>query len=330
MKHLHLIIPDLLLPRDAMPRICAGLELPYLSKILARSTRTYEPPRILEEVLCEAFGVQACAPIRAAADGLTIGDAYWMCADPVHIALQQSQAILQPDVLCNAEEANVVCDSLNRHFAQDGITFFAPTPRRWYIRSEVFSNVMTTPLRVASWRDVKSCQPRGGDALRWRSLSNEIQMLLHGHVINPSREARGLQAINSLWLWGGGAAQPIQTNLDVLGGEEALCAPFAKAADLPYCVSLEQMLQVPMEVGVWVETVLATAWQRGDLYAWREGIERVERELARPLWEAVRQGRLQKIILEVSSETETCCFEFDRAASWKLWRGAGSLFDHVV
>ncbi len=320
MKHLHLLIPDLLLPRDAMQRISAGLQLPYLSKILARSAQTSAIHCVPEDFLCAAFGAQAFAPIRAAADGLEVGNAYWMCADPVHLELQQSQVILQPEVKCGAEESVALCDVLNRHFGQDGITFFAPYPHRWYVRVDEPSDVTTTPLRVASWRDVKPHQPQGVDALRWRSLSNEIQMLLHGHTINQGREARGMQAINSVWLWGGGCANDITTRISTLAGDESLASSFAKVATIPFCTTLDEMLHVDGDTGVWVESALATAWQRGDLYAWRDVMQWVERELARPLWNAIEQGRLQTLTLDVLAETETRRFVFDRTASWKLWR----------
>lgn len=330
MKHLHLLIPDLLLSPDAMQRISTGLQLPYLSKILARSTQMNLPYQVPEDFLCDTFGVKAFAPVRAAADGLEVGKAYWMCADPVHLELQQSQAILQSEVKCGAEESAALCDVLNRHFGQDGITFFAPHPQRWYIRMDSPSDVTTTPLRIASWRDVKPCQPQGVDALRWRSLSNEVQMLLHGHAINQGREARGMQAINSVWLWGGGVANDIKTKVSTLAGDESLASPFSKVAAIPYCASLEEMLSVEGESGVWIESALATAWQRGDLYAWRDGMEWVERELARALWIAIEQGRLQALTLDVLTDDRTCRFVFDRAASWKLWRRSGSLFSYVV
>lgn len=330
MKHIHLVIPDLLLSHDAMQRISAGLKLPYLSKILSRSSQTILPHQVPEDLLCEAFGAHAFAPIRAAADGIDLGNAYWMCADPVHIELQQSQAILQPEVKCGAEESTALCDVLNQYFAQDGITFVAPHPQRWYVRMESPSEVMTTPLRVASWRDVKPFQTQGADASRWRSLSNEIQMLLHEHVINQGREARGMQAINSLWLWGGGCANDLKTSVSALVGDESLGSPFAKVAAIPFCTSLEEMLSIEGDSGVWIESALATAWQRGDLYAWRDAMEWVERELARPLWEAIEQGRLQTLTLDALTEDSTYRFMFDRAAGWKLWRRSGSLSAYVV
>ncbi|MDH2915404.1 MAG: hypothetical protein PXX77_00860, partial [Gallionella sp.] len=75
---------------------------------------------------------------------------------------------------------------------------------------------------------------------------------------------------------------------------------------------------------------LATAWQRGDLYAWHEVLQHLEREVMQPLWQAIRQGRLQTLTLDALSESETRRFVFDRSASWKLWRRATSLADHVV
>lgn len=313
-----------------MQRISAGLQLPYLSKILARSDRTSATHRVPEDFLCESFGVRAFAPARAAADGLDVGDAYWMCADPVHLELQQSQAILQPEVKCGEEESSALCDALNRHFGQDGIAFFAPHPQRWYVRIAEPSDVKTTPLRIASWRDVKPYQPQGADALRWRSLSNEVQMLLHGHPINQGREARGMQAINSVWFWGGGVASGITTKISIFAGDEALVSPFSKVAAIPFCTSLEEMLCIEGDTGIWVESALATAWQRGDLYAWRDAMEWVERELARPLWMAIEQGKLQTLTLDVLTQTEIHRFVFDHSASWKLWRRTASLSAYVV
>ncbi|MDH2915497.1 MAG: hypothetical protein PXX77_01330, partial [Gallionella sp.] len=209
--------------------------------------------------MCENFGVNSVAPVRAVADGLIVGAEHWMCADPVHLQLQQSQVILQPEVKCGAEESAALCAELNRHFEQDGLMFIASDPQRWYVRSAANSDVATTPLRVAAWRDVKAYQPEGKDALRWRSLANEIQMLLHEHPVNTAREARGLPTINSLWLWGGGCASSIDSNLEVLGSDESLIPSFAQAGGIAYATSVEEMLKGNKRYGLWVQTALATA-----------------------------------------------------------------------
>jgi hypothetical protein len=51
-------------------------------------------------------------------------------------------------------------------------------------------------------RRVDSDLPKGDSTLtRWL---NEVQMFLHCHPINQSRQGEGKPAVNSMWLWGGG------------------------------------------------------------------------------------------------------------------------------
>ena len=52
--------------------------------------------------------------------------------------------------------------------------------------------------------------PTDGDTAVHRNLLSEIEMALHEHEVNLTREANGQLPINSLWLWGGGTT-PEQT-----------------------------------------------------------------------------------------------------------------------
>ena len=301
-----------------------------LEKLLARSVQGVLPAMTLEDFFCVHFEARAVAPVRAAADGLDVWAGFWLCADPVNLQLQQSQVVLQPDVQCNAEEAAALCATLNKHFIEDGLTFFAPHPQRWYVRSAEASSVTMTPLRVAAWRDVKTFQPQGEDALRWQRVTNEIQMLLHEHGINQTREAKGLPAINSVWLWGAGHTCEPRSSFDVVGGDDALSAAFACVAGVPVVASLADMLDVQGQHGLWVSTVLGEAWQRGDLYAWRKAIEVVERETTQPVWQAMRAGRLQAVTLDVLVESGIRRFTMNRSGLWKMWRLPQSLATYVV
>ncbi len=233
MKHLHLLIPDLFPPQDIAAEVCAGLQLPALEKLLARGNASTSPAQPLEDWLCTAFGAQAVAPVRAAADGLATDEGYWLCADPVNLQLQRAQMLLLPDVLPSREEAEALCASLNEHFAGMGVGFFAPHPQRWYVRLDADQVMTTTPLRQAAWRDAKFHQPQGAEALRWQAIVNEAQMLLHGHTVNQARAARGELAINSLWLWGGGRAARLNRAFDAVGGDCTLGAAFAQMAGVP-------------------------------------------------------------------------------------------------
>ena len=97
MKHVHVVIPDLFLPQSLAKEVCAGLSLPALEKILARSRAQSFPLSCLEKWLCETFSVvdSAIAPITLLADGLMPESGYWLRADPVHLRLDRSQMILQ-------------------------------------------------------------------------------------------------------------------------------------------------------------------------------------------------------------------------------------------
>jgi hypothetical protein len=329
MNHLHLLIPDLFPPQEIAAEVCAGLQLPALEKLLARGSESASPAETLEDWLCDAFGAEAVAPVRAAADGLEAGGNYWLCADPVNLQLQRAQMLLLPDVLPGQEEAAVLCASLNEHFAGLGPRFFAPHPRRWYVQPEAEPHMTTTPLGQVAWRDAKFHQPEGTDALRWQAIVNEAQMLLHDHAVNRARAARGELAINSLWLWGGGRAKPLRGAFDAVGGDSELGAAFAHVSGTARIETLQGMLDGNFDTGLWVYEALGAAHRRGDYHAWREAVQQVERQCAL-LFRALRTGRVQRVTLEALQEEGARRFELTRASAWKLWRAAKPLARYAV
>jgi hypothetical protein len=330
MNHLHLLIPDLFPPQDIATEVCAGLHLPALEKLLARGNPSTSPAETLEDRLCAAFGVQAVAPVRAAADGVEVGDAYWLCADPVSLQLNSSQVLLLPDVMPGLDEAAALCASLNEHFSGMGLHFSAPHPQRGYVQMEAEPQMTTTPLRQVAWRDAKIQFPQGADALRWQRIATEAQMLLHAHPVNQARATRGELSINSLWFWGGGRAIPPVSAFDAAGGDYDLPGAFARAAGMQPVESLPTMLDGQYASGLWICSAPGEALQRGDLYAWREAVQQIERQYAQPLLKALQAGRLQRLTLEVLRETTAHRFELTRGAAWKLWRGARPLARYAV
>ena len=330
MKQLQLIIPDLFPPQDISSEVCAGLHLPALEKLLARGNASTSPADTLESRLCAAFGVHAIAPVRAAADGLEAGGHYWLCADPVSLRLTTAQVLLLPDVMPSSDEAAALCASLNEHFVGMGLHFSAPHPQRWYVQEDTEPQMTTTPLRQVAWGDAKLHTPQGADALRWQRIATEAQMLLHAHPLNQVRAARGELSINSLWFWGGGRATPLAPAIDAIGGDCTLVGAFAGAAGMQRVESLQAMLDGQYEKGLWVCTAPAEALQRGDLYSWREAVQRVEQQLAQSLLRALQAGRLQRLTLEVLREDVTHRFELTRGAAWKLWHGARPLARYAV
>ena len=329
MNHLHLLIPDLFPPQDIAAEVSAVLPLPALEKMLARGHAGTGPAASMEDRLCSTFGVQAVAPVRAAADGLDVREGYWLCADPVNLQLHRAQMMLIPEVAATREETVALCDSLNAHFAGQGMQFFAPHPQRWYLRLEAAPQLMTTPLRQAVWQDARFHQPQGADTLHWQRILTEIQMSLYAHPLNQAREARGELLVSSLWLWGGGRAMPLHTAFDAVGGDSDVGLAFARAAGIVQASSLEYMLQAKGASGLWVNEAMSSAQRRGDYHAWREAVLQLDRD-CKLLSQALRAGRLQRLTLEVLSVSGTQRFESTRSSAWKFWRPVRALARYAV
>lgn len=329
MNQLHLLIPDLFPPQDIAAEVCADLRLPALQKLLSRGQANAQPATSLEGWLSSAFGVQAIAPVRAAADGLDVGEGYWLCADPVNLQLHRAQMMLIPEVGATQAEAAALCDNLNTHFAGQGMRFFAPHPQRWYIQLQQEPRLTTSSLQEAAWQDARFHQPQGADTLHWQRVMTEVQMLLYAHAANRARDARGVLLISSLWLWGGGRAEQVGRPFDVSGGDSALAAAFARVSGMARAGAMQAMLDGGSERGLWVREGLRDARQRGDFARWRELVLQVEADCALSL-RALRAGRLRGLTLHVLQEDAEHRYALTQASAWKLWRPARSLAGYAV
>ena len=348
MKSVHLVIPDLFLPKDFAAEVSAGLSVPALQKLLGRgastkplvlsavegAARTYGLGFPLEDLLCELFdipfqGEAPIAPISAAFDGLAAG--CWLRADPVNLNLQRDQLLLA-GVQVGSEEAAALCASLNAHFAGQGMEFFAPHPQRWYVRLDALPLMRTTPLSQVIGGDVRGVLPRGADAPSWHQLLNEIQMLLYAHPLNEAREARGESIINSVWFWGGGeAVVSLHENFQGVSSDDVLVEMFAKAAGVPFSPWPKQWRAEDcngQQLLVW--TGLRSALQRGDLAAWRTALQDFESGYAQPLWQALRSGEIAQLQLDVLGGDSIRRVRLTRGDTWAFWRRARRLAEYSL
>jgi len=131
---------------------------------------------------------------------------FYMHADPVHLQADIDSALLTPgaDLDISEAEASALCQTLNQHFDQDGLTFLALKNDTWFVSSKEQIKLDTTPLVDATGRNINYLLPDGEDAVRWKQILTEAQMLLHTHELNVSRENSGRASINSLWFHGSG------------------------------------------------------------------------------------------------------------------------------
>jgi len=344
MRNVDIVILDLFLPQEVYADACAGLSVPALEKMLARGKSTLLASDVgsigtLEELLCRTFGIarqldDPIAPITLMTDGMHPGSGYWLRADPVHLQLQRTQLLLHPDVSLNADEATQLCSSLNMHFADEGLRFFAPHPQRWYLQMENVSDIVTRPLSQVAGRNVQTYLPKGLNALRWHKICNEIQMLFFEHAVNQAREARGEFPINSIWLWGGGhAVEHLARPYTKVYGDSFLVGAFAQAAGVSYKILPDDLTQCADDneddvLIVWEG--LRRPFQQGDLQGWRDSVQCLEQSYIAPLWKALRNGRIKQLSLIVLNAGVAHRFVLTRSAVWKPWRLAKSLIRYAL
>lgn len=323
MRSLHLVIPDLLLPKQLAEFAAGDLSLPALEKLLARAVSSPLPVDTLESWLSSEYGVaqHAIAPLTLQADGVQAGADYWLRADPVGLVMQQTRMMLQADVELSAEEAAQLCASLNRHFADDGMHFAAPHPQRWYLRVQEVPQLVTKPLSQALGSDMHAHLPEGRDALHWHGVLNEIQMLLFAHEVNQAREQRGASPVSGVWLWGGGYyPQSVRQPFAAVFTDSDLAQAFAQASGAAIFSSMDWQALPAQATLLVCQEGLRKALHLADIQRWRTTMQALEQEIFKPALAALAQGQIGQIVLDALIEGGSRRFVVKRADLWKFWR----------
>lgn len=222
-----LLIPFAAPLSEAGRAALATLALPRLQRLLALCSETardegdewnWSPPH--ERALARALGwagpagrlpwaaQAAAADAVAAADA---GDIAWGLVTPAHWHLGTDQVSqLDPTQLMLSEDhSRALFETVAPLFTGDGWLAAWGAPLRWYVAHESLAELAcASPDRVIG-RNVDAWLGSDPAARQVRRLQAEAQMLLHAHPVNAAREAHGLLPVNSFWLSGCGAAQPV-------------------------------------------------------------------------------------------------------------------------
>lgn len=307
-----------------------GLALPALSRLLGKGVREKTAGKTAQQWLREAFAAGQCGVVGVtqAIDMPGAVAGAWLRADPVHIRIDRDRALLFDAGAFDLEqaEANALTQTLNQHFAEDGMRFHSPHPKRWYLKLDGGLDVITTAIDEVAGDDIHPHLPRGNGGLRWHGWLNEIQMLLYTHPVNDAREAVGKLPVNSIWPWGEG---PLPTGLikpaQTLLADDALAAGLAHAAHL-------QTLALPAhcparlvdDTLIWADDLLPAA-RRGDLESWRSALLRLEQTWFAPLLTQWQAGNIESLQLVCPDPAGTLTVTLDMTDRWKFWRRDGSL-----
>lgn len=129
---------------------------------------------------------------------------YCLFAYPVHLHPRREQLILMagPDFELRESEAEQLIAELRAHFQDWCIE--RTSDGMWFLLLDEDPELETTSLDEVLGENINDHLPRGGDAMNWHSIMNELQMVLFGSAVNQRREEAGEPTLNSLWFWGGG------------------------------------------------------------------------------------------------------------------------------
>lgn len=306
------------------PELCRGLITPALSRMLARGRLLASPARPSQHLLT-TFGLadMSIAAILAAEAGLNTAGRHWLIADPVNLRVDRDRALLGDVGIMNLaqSEADQLIASLNQLFAEDGFTFHAPTPGRWFLSLPAASNASFTPLADVVGEDINHHLPAGAQGMIWSRYLNEMQMLLYTHAANDARELRGDTPVNSVWLWGeqGGAAAVPHAPAQPLYADSALYQTLATASGAQADAVPYRFDDLPTRHGLVVLDTVEAAAQFRDAWGWREGLKRLEQDWFAPAMAALQAGQLASLTLSCDGEAGFV-LHVQRHQLWKFWQ----------
>ena len=216
-SELHLIVPGICGPLAETESLKASPVIASWIKTLSRSSCSSSSDSV-EKVIATLFKLTIKNDFPSAALTLLANDVYdparfYMHADPVHLQADIDSALLRPgaDLAISADEAEDFCDTLSQHFDIDGLTFLVLKNDQWFVSCENKINMKTTSLSYATGRNINFLLPEGDDAVRWKQILTEAQMLMYAHKLNATREETGRMNVNSLWFHGAGELADIKS-----------------------------------------------------------------------------------------------------------------------
>ncbi len=336
---LHIIAPGICGPLAETDSLHSSPVINRWIKILSRS-RCLPSQGNVNDVITSLFKLNIKNDFPSAALTLLANDMYdpekfYMHADPVHLQADIDNALLRPgaDLNISIAETETFCATLNQHFEVDGLTFLALNKNQWFVSCEKKISMQTTSLSYATGRNINCLLPEGEDAIRWKQILTEVQMLMFAHELNAARENRAQLSINSLWFHGVGEPGEIEST-----SINNLCSNHDVFKGLASCIKCDH-LKVPDSVTGYMDYLLSC--ERGatnvlhlaelehlvnytDVEPWLNQLEKVLDNWIYPLIVFANKNNIRLILYPCNDKK----YQFSKYDVLKFWRN-DSLEKHV-
>lgn len=313
-------MPWLAVALRAVPQGRGGhVRLPAGEWLLARARRGAERAANWRQWLIDGSGLEAGVLERLPAGPCAhmtrhgaLPGGTWACARPVHLLTGLDHLQLSPAPLdLDAQEGAALLADINRHLDGTGWRFHPSHDGEWMLECPQAICCTTLEPSLAAGRNLRELMPGGPDGARVRSLMNELQMLLHAHPVNESRERRGEPTVNSLWLWGFGAALPPAARLlPTLYADDAWLEGLWRA----HGAAVRPLAQ--FDRGVKLAGTLLACWSSVPATSPDEYLAQLEAQCFLPARAALQAGRTGGIDLLAGEVV----FTVSRRARLSFWR----------
>ena len=276
--------------------------------------------------MCGQFGVKRqrdwpAAAILAQANGASPGPTFWICAQPVHLTVNRDELILLPPAQLHLRDtqSRSLFASIEAHCADHGLQMRYIEADMWCIGSPRVHDLSTSEIQCVEGRSVGTALPNGGDAPWWQRLIVELQMVLHEHPVNVTRESNGEVPVNSVWIWGGGLMPQIQSSFDTMCVADPLLRALAS-------LSRARAPDTPCNIGNILDGnagLIEFANASGTDIDQR--LLRLETEWMAPAWEALRAGALEEMYMVFTLHGGLVTCRCDRRARRRFWKRGAAL-----
>ena len=231
--------------------------------------------------------------------------AIWLRADPVHLRADRDCVVMVggENLEISAEEAQQWAADINAQFEEDGWQFEVLNNNHWYLRLNQSAAISTTPLPDVIGHNIHDYMPHGADQKYWRSLMNEIQMLLFSSELNQSRERDGRLTVNSVWFWGEGEQMSASDcSWQHVYSDDALLCGLAKWHNVP-CSN------APQSASQWLDgkpvdgehllfaSDAASCLALGNIERWLRFVEDFDQNWLAPLLDGLSSGEIDSVTL---------------------------------
>jgi len=241
--------------------------------------------------------------------------------DPVHFKAESDHAILLGSNLLKPteDEAVALIEAFNQHFAEDNLSLIFSAADRWYLQTRKELSLDLKTIDECLGRDIKHFMPQGEDALWWRRILNEAQMLFFQHEVNVQREQNLQLSINGLWLWDKtftpGASE---VKINTVFADDTLSMMFAECADVSHdSVDAFWAFDKPTANSLLFIDTFYDAASYGDIDAWLDALDSFANDEFVQLNTALIRGKCTDIFIY---PCDGRVFHINRWKIARLWK----------